>query len=131
MENNFVPLSEADFKNDVSGIQQYIGKLKFMLSRKMLNLPIPSAVNSFDSADFIRFLNEYLRKIENETKAAQTALRTTECSTITSKVFEHNFFNDIIYNDYDYASILQFVDGLEDGILDGNFNSPGKIKDFS
>lgn len=131
MENNFVPLSEADFKNDVSGIQQYIGKLKFMLSRKMLNIPIPSAVNSFDSADFIRFLNEYLRKIENETKAAQTALRTTECSTITSKVFEHNFFNDIIYNDYDYASILQFVDGLEDGILDGNFNSPGKIKDFS
>lgn len=129
MEGRFIPLSEEDFKNDVSGILKYIGKLKFGYNRKFVMVGT-NFVDNF-SDDFIRFLNEYLRRIEQDANNAKNVLKSTNCVRSSQDVFEHNFINDVVYGNYDYASVLQFVDGVEDGLESGRFSTTEDIESFS
>ena len=129
MEGRFIPLSEEDFKNDVSGILKYIGKLKFGYNRKFVMVGT-NFVDNF-SDDFIRFLNEYLRRIEQDANNAKNVLQSTNCVRSSENVFEHNFINDVVYGNYDYASVLQFVDGVEDGLESCRFSTTKDIESFS
>nr|DAN65344.1 MAG TPA: hypothetical protein [Caudoviricetes sp.] len=128
MAERFIPLSEEDFKNDVSGIMKYIGKLKFGYNRKFV-MTGTNFVDNF-SEDFIRFLNAYLSRIESDANAAKSVLQSTECVKSSKNVFDHNFINEIIYGNYDYASVLQFVDGIEDGLESNEFAKVSDVENF-
>ena len=128
MAERFIPLSEEDFKNDVSGIMKYIGKLKFGYNRKFV-MTGTNFVDNF-SEDFISFLNVYLSRIESDANAVKSVLQSTECVKSSKNVFDHNFINEIVYGNYDYASVLQFVDGIEDGLESNEFTKVSDVENF-
>ena len=57
-------------------------------------------------------------------------MQSTECVKSSKNVFDHNFINEIIYGNYDYASVLQFVDGIEDGLESNEFAKVSDVENF-
>ena len=131
MENTFTSLSEADFKKGIDNILDEVTDLKRGFMYTLISNKVGNNSNSFKER-FLNFLNNYLKRFEDDSLNAQNELQSINSFTCSNtRVFEHNFFNDVVYGNYDYASILQYVDGLEDGIEDNVLKNPSDVDRFS
>lgn len=75
-----------------------------------------------DINEFLKFWEAYANDLQAKIKSAK--------GEVGVYTIEYQFVKDYIYAKYDYASVLQFTDGLIRGISSGKFDTVETIEDF-
>lgn len=124
---NFNMLFTEDIVKAVKELTAESSKLKLAICKSIIqnNSVDKNVVNRYISYvnDILAYWEELANDLAEKMKSSKgiTGIRTVE----------YEFVKDFIYCNYDYASILQFTDGLIKGINeDGKFKSPEDINDF-
>src|SRR5574344_1125698 len=82
--------------------------------------------------DYKVAINSFLKAwsdLSNDVLIKLNSIDTKSCS-MDFEVLEYNYVKNVLFAKYDYASILQFVDGIMKGISSGDMSSPSDIENF-
>lgn len=80
---------------------------------------------------FESHMNEFLRFWTDHAESLQSAIRgATGAEANNIKTLEYDYVKNYIFGRYDYASVLQFTDGVLRDIENGKMEDPEDIEDF-
>ena len=130
MDNKkFIVFNDSGIKNSISELIDEASKVKAELFKRFI---MKKEFESQNLKQFETYVNEFLRfwcDYANGLKYAMRAVEVDNCEEGLN-VIEYGYIKGYIYGSYDYASVLQFADGVIKGIKDGKFEKPSDIDDF-
>lgn len=127
----FNAVTDSDIQRSIHELTAEVSKVKTEMFRTVvmgkggdLDRSILKRFETYVN-DFLRYWSEYA----NGLKSAIRAARINDCEKDIT-VIEYGYIKRFIYSSYDYASILQFVDGMLKGVKSGDMENPADIDDF-
>ena len=78
---------------------------------------------------FISYVNSFLKQWDDHCEELAKEMATSS-GVEKVRTLEYQFAKDYIYAEYDYASVLQFTDGIVKGITSGKFTDTDDIEEF-
>lgn len=130
MENvNFNPVVDTDIKRSIEDLIDESFKLKTELFKTVV------MGKSFDRKSLKQFqiyVNEFLRFWSNHADSVKTAMKDVRVDDCDEEldVIEYSYIKNFIYGNFDYASILHFVDGALKGVNNKSMKNPSDIDNF-
>jgi hypothetical protein len=125
----FAPISEEAIVSSIQQLSLQCGKLKASLVRRIL---MDKSINRKDVQLFESFINSFLKywteRAENLRDTLHQVKEIKSSSELSS--LDYDYVKSFIYASYDYASVLQFTDGLLRGIESEKIRKPDDIEDF-
>ena len=102
---------------------------------KFKNIMFRSTLGTADirTQDIDRLLtayNNYLRFWEQYADEVKDGMSNCRAEKVDIRTIDYNDIKDFIYASYDYASVLQFADGIFRGVKDKKFTDSEDIHDF-
>ncbi|MCM1223245.1 MAG: hypothetical protein NC548_53215, partial [Lachnospiraceae bacterium] len=126
MNKKYGPLYDYDFQDRARDLRTEASTLKTEIFRatvmkKDLDQKVINGFNSFVN-DYLRFWEEYAEELQKQMKECKAAPGVATIDYTTVKQW--------VYGNYDYASILQFADGVVQGVMSEKFEEPSDVEDF-
>lgn len=126
---NFIVFNDSGIKKSVSELMDESSKVKAELfqrfiMKKGINL---ATFNHFETYvnEFLKFWSDYAIELKGEIRK----VKIDNCEE-GSNIIDYGFMKEFIYGNFDFASVLQFADGVISGIKNGDMENPGSIDDF-
>lgn len=122
----FRMIHDDDIIESIRGITNGSYSMKREIFKNMVR------AKTFDKSilnEYLSDVNEFLKFWEAYANDLQTKIKSAK-GEVGIYTIEYQFVKDYIYAKYDYASVLQFTDGLIRGTTSGKFNSVETIEDF-
>ena len=79
--------------------------------------------------DYKGYIKDFLKFWEEYGQQCSDVVKTVKCSTQVETI-DQQIVKDYLYANYDYASMLPFVDGMIKGATDGTMKKVSDIEDF-
>lgn len=114
----------------VSNIRELVSRSSEFKSKIYKSLLMNSPISSPTISEYMSYINGFISSWENYSEKVFDAIKNSKAVVGSQKVIDYDYIRDYIYSNYDYASILQFADGILEGVSKGNFKTPEDIKDF-
>ena len=128
-KNKFVPVWDHDINKSIQDLIAEGTNLKNEIFRRVLK---KDALNVKTIKLYESNVNNFLRFWDCHAEGLESAM--DEVTNIPEnadiKTIEYNIIKRYVYADYDYASVLKFVDGVITGIEEGEFKKPEDIERF-
>lgn len=129
MDNKIVIFSDGELSNKINGLITESSKVKRILFNSFImkkDIDV-SELNEFKDyvENFLKEWSEYSIELKNVIKT----IKTDECNK-ESITLKYDFVKDFIYGNYDYASVLQFTDGVMKGLKSGDMSRPFDFENF-
>ena len=129
MEKNFMPLGDHDLnkhmKDIISGGSDLKGEIfRSIVLQEKLNVRNIKLYESMVN-NFLKFWDDYSNNLSSAIKDIDKIPEGAQFKTI-----DYGFVKNFIYADYDYASVLQFVDGVITGIKEDEMKKPEDVEEF-
>ena len=116
-----------NIKKEISEVSKCASTLKKNIIKSMLRVD-RSDTKYID--EYLTFVNNFTKKWEEYGNDISYSMRRYTNDNSSPHTPSYNKIKKYIYADYDYASILQFTDGVIKGIEDGKFTSNEDVVDF-
>lgn len=127
MNSGFSKIYFDEFVHDIHSLVENGGKLKVEIFKASIS---DREVNSKIPLSFLGSLNGLLMKYEKYANSFEELLRNNKIVADTASAIKYDDIKSYLYAKYDYASILQFTDGVIDGINEYEFKSQNDIDEF-
>lgn len=124
-----VPMRQMQFEQSVSDMAQVCSKFKLDVFRNTL---ANSTIDSYKVREFLGTVNAFLRTWETYAMDLQGQIKSANPGEKDAyyKVIEYQEIKPFIYASYDYASILQFADGIVRGAKNADIRKNSQYEDF-
>ena len=119
------------FDTDIAAnIRELVSRSSEFKSKIYKSLLMNTPVNSLTIREYMSFINGFISSWENYSEGVSNVIKDSKAVVGTQKVLDYEYIKDYIFFNYDYASILQFADGVLEGVSKEKFTTPDDIKDF-
>jgi hypothetical protein len=115
--------------NISSSIRELVEESSYLKSRVFKSIISGEIFKSNSSLDYKRFVSDFIESWTNYAEDLVEKMKTANGVAGISTV-NYNFAKEYIYAKDDYASVLQFADGVVKGIKDNKFKDPDDVEDF-
>jgi hypothetical protein len=129
MGNDFKVVRDSDIEKSIHELSAESTKLKAEIFKTIV---MSKELDKQNIKRFESYINTFLKfwsDHSNELKSAIKNVKTDNCDEGIDTI-EYSYIKDFIYGDYDYASILHFVDGMIKGVNDKTMKTPTDLDDF-
>ena len=120
------PLTDEDISNSIRSL---IGESSYLKTKVFKSLINGESLKSDIPKEYKNFISNYIRTWEDYANQLSEKIRNAEGATGVSSV-NYTYAKEYIYSHDDYASVLQFADGVIKGISSGKFEDDEDIQDF-
>jgi len=129
MINKFtVPMKAEEFRASVTGISEICTKFKIDVFRSSA---ANGSVDDYKVRTFLGSVNSFVRSWESYGKELQKAIQNSNPDKMdTAYSVEYDRVKPFIFAAYDYASVLQFTDGVVRGAKNTDITKDSKYADF-
>lgn len=148
--NEFRWLSDEDIQKSIKDLITQGSALKDILYGKLLKQGVSQVKDAINDRfqtenfmdtinkdhsgvkEFLRNVNDFLKMWTEYSEQIQTQLKDIDLQQLDLgfKVFQYEYIKEFVYGNYDYASVMKFVDGLIQGIEMESMDSPEAIEQF-
>ena len=124
-----VPVSGRDFADSISELSKKCGEFKLDIFRSTI---INDTVDGYKIRNFMGIINSFLRTWEAYAMELQDQIRSANVNTDSDSysVIGYNDIKPFIFSNNDYASILQFTDGIVKGAKNSDITKESNYEDF-
>lgn len=130
MENiKFNAVKDYDIKKSIHELTAEVSKLKAEIFKTIV---MGKELDRQAIKRFELYMNDFLRFWSDNADSLKAAIKNVKIDDCEEglNVIEYEYVKRFIYGNYDYASILQFTDGVLKGIESGTMNKAMQIDDF-
>lgn len=124
-----VPVRQGDFESSISDMSKVCSAFKIDIFRSTL---ANGKIDSYKVRNFMSTINTFLRTWEAYALDLQDQIKSANPKEKDSyyKVIEYQEIKPFIFASYDYASILQFADGIVRGAKNTDISKTEQYEDF-
>lgn len=126
---NFTVFRDSDIRKSTHELISESSKLKAEIFKTIV---MGKELDKQNIKSFESYINEFLKfwsSYGDNLKAVIKDIKIDDCDE-GIEVIEYTYIKNFIYGNYDYASILHFVDGILKGVNDKSMKTPADIDDF-
>lgn len=123
-----IPMRNDDFTSSISELTRVCSQFKMDLFRSSA---ANGKISSYQVREFMGVVKSFLKTWETYALELQQQIKSANPDTeVNRSVIEYQDIKPFIFASYDYASILQFADGLTRGAKNGDITKEGNYEDF-
>lgn len=122
-------ISDTKLSNQINDLVSNSSKLKKSLFDAII---LKKGIDDYELSKFTSYVEKILKDWSSDANSIKDAIKLVKVDNcnIGMDVLDYNYIKEFIYGNYDYASVLQFTDGLLKGIEEGGMSNPQDIEDF-
>ena len=127
--NTNYPISDTEVSDQIKMIAATGGKMKINLFRTTMDR---SNVSYNEIQSYLGLINSYLREFDQYADELQDKMKDINKLSVSDKInnIEYDDVKPYMYAHHDWASVLQFIDGLIKGLNNNDFQKPDDVREF-